>query len=96
MKELNNCELEIVSGCGVITDSLNIIGGDIGDFGYKLVSNTLSVSLPIIGNVSIGSVFPELGRTVGGAIGTVLGDNIESRLASLPYIGGAINKLLGN
>ena len=96
MRELNSTEVSEVSGSGIIQDGLSSVGGWIGDAGYNLVSSQLSVTVPVIGDVSLAKIFPELGKTIGSAIGSTIGGSIETGLASIPIVGGFINQILGN
>ena len=96
MRELSSVEVNEVSGSGFIQDGFSSVGGWIGNAGYNLVSSQLTVNIPVIGDVSLSKIFPELGNTIGSAIGSTVGGTIETGLASIPYVGGLINKLLGN
>jgi len=96
MRELSSVEINNISGAGFIQDGLSSIGGWIGNAGYNLVSSQLSVSVPIVGDISLNKILPDLGNTVGSSIGASIGGRIESNLANIPVAGGLINKLLGN
>lgn len=96
MKELTVIEIENVSGAGFIQNALSNVGGLFFDMGYQMVSSSLSITLPIVGTISIGTVFPELGLRIGQEVGNVVGRGIEGALARIPIIGGGINKILGN
>ena len=96
MIELTSTEVDTVSGAGFIQDSLSSIGGSLGNAGYNLIGSQLNVTLPIIGNISLPGIAPNLGRNVGSTIGNAIGGAVESTLAKTPLIGGLINKLLGN
>ncbi|MDU1085715.1 MAG: hypothetical protein E7A34_15185, partial [Leclercia adecarboxylata] len=45
---------------------------------------------------NLSTIAPDLGEKVGSTIGSTVGGMIESTLASLPVVGGLLNKLLGN
>ncbi|EXU75531.1 hypothetical protein [Erwinia mallotivora] len=96
MKELSQQELSLVSGAGFIEDALSNIGGVIGKSLYGLVSDSTSVSIPLLGNVSISSLLPNLGTSIGSSLGSKIGSAIENTLASIPLIGSWLNSLLGN
>ena len=55
-----------------------------------------SSDLPLIGTLNLADLAPDLGKTLGESVGSTIGGTIESALASLPVIGGLLNKLLGN
>jgi hypothetical protein len=96
MKELSKTEIEYVSGAGFIQDGFASVGGWLGNLGYDLISSTLTVELPIIGEVSLKNMFPDLGNSIGNALGSVAGGTIEAGLAGIPFFGYFINKVLGN
>ncbi|WP_431223108.1 hypothetical protein ACQ86O_23645 [Serratia sp. L9] len=96
MKELTLVEINAVSGAGFIKDGLSSLGSWLGNAGYNLVSSTLSINIPFFGNISLADFLPGLGSTVGSAIGATIGGTIEAGLAKIPFIGGTINKILGN
>lgn len=56
----------------------------------------LSINLPLLGTINLADLAPDLGKTLGESVGSSIGGTIESTLASLPVIGGLLNKLLGN
>lgn len=96
MIELTANEVNIIYGAGLIQDALASVGGTIGNAGYNFLGSQLTIPLPVVGNVSLTQVAPNLGRSIGSSIGGNIGGTIESTLAGTPLIGGAINKLLGN
>lgn len=96
MKELTLVEMEYVAGAGWIQNGLAAIGGKLGDLGYEVVSNSLSIKIPGLGTISIGSLFPTLGEQIGKAAGGQIGGMIENTLSHLPIIGGLVNKVLCN
>ena len=59
-------------------------------------TDALSINLPLIGTLNLADLAPDLGKTLGESVGSTIGGTIESALASLPVIGGLLNKLLGN
>ncbi|WP_271790351.1 hypothetical protein [Commensalibacter communis] len=95
MRELSIVEIQTVAGAGFIKDGLSSIGGNVGNFGYNLISSYLNVQLPVLGNVNLSNLLPTLGKDVGTAIGSQVGGQIESTLTSLPLVGGVIGKILG-
>lgn len=96
MIELTANEVNSISGAGFIKDALGSLGGYIGNAGYNFLGDQLSVPLPLVGNVSLTQVAPDLGRSIGSSIGSNIGSSVESTLAGIPLIGGTINHLLGN
>ena len=62
------------------------------DDGYRCPE----LNLPLIGTLNLADLAPDLGKTLGESVGSTIGGTIESALASLPVIGGLLNKLLGN
>lgn len=95
MKELTQHEVMQVSGAGYIQEALSSIGSYVGNGLYGLVANT-GVELPLIGKVSIGSFYPDLGKDIGSTLGSQASGMIESLIAGIPLIGGWLNGLLGN
>ena len=59
-------------------------------------TDALSIHLPLLGTINLADLAPDLGKTLGESVGSSIGGTIESTLASLPVIGGLLNKLLGN
>ncbi len=96
MKELTAFEIECVSGAGWLQDGLASLGSKIGTAAWSMGTDLLSVDLPLIGTVNLSTIAPDLGEKVGSNIGSTVGGMIESTLASLPIVGGLLNKLLGN
>ncbi|HEY4466694.1 MAG TPA: hypothetical protein VGN53_02700 [Klebsiella sp.] len=97
MRELTAIEIDSVSGAGWLQDGLASVGSTIGDSAWSLSIKAIgSISLPIIGSIDLSTIAPDLGKTVGNALGTALGFTIEGALASIPVVGGLLNKILGN
>lgn len=96
MRELTITDIDNVSGAGFIKNGLGSMCGWVGDTGYKMVSDSLSINIPGLGNITIGDTLPDLGKTIGTAVGEHIGGNIESAIASIPGIGGILNGWLGN
>lgn len=95
MRELSVVEVQTVSGAGFIKDGLTSLGSNVGNAGYNLISSFLNVQLPVLGNVNLASLLPNLGKDVGSAIGSQIGGQIESSLTSIPVLGGLFGKILG-
>jgi len=95
MKELTQQEIEMVSGAGIIQDTLTNLGSSAGQDLYGLVSH-IGIETPGGEKISLGSLFPDLGKTLGGSAGSAIGGKIESTLASLPIVGGWLKGLLGS
>lgn len=96
MKELTQHEILSVSGAGIIENALGSVGGFIGNGLYGLVSDSLGIDLPFIGNVNLGNVLPDLGKDVGSMLGSLAGSSVENVIGSIPFVGGWLNGLLGN
>lgn len=97
MRELTTIEINSVSGAGWLQDGFASLGSTIGDSAWSLSSQALgSINLPIIGTIDFTTISPDLGKTVGNAVGTALGFTLEGALASIPVVGGLLNKILGN
>lgn len=97
MRELTAIEIDSVSGARWLQDGLASLGSTIGDSAWSLGSKALgSISLPIIGSIDFTTIAPDLGKTVGNAVGTALGFTLEGALSSIPVVGGLLNKILGN
>ncbi|SNY65429.1 hypothetical protein [Enterobacter sp. CC120223-11] len=96
MRELTLSDIHEVSGAGFIKDGLGSLGGKLGDAGYKMVSGSIGVNIPVIGDINLGDTLPDLGKTIGTAIGEQIGGNIESSIAKIPGIGSILNGWLGN
>lgn len=96
MRELTAIEIDAVSGAGWLQDGLAFLGQKAGAAVWSLSSNALNIELPIIGTINLSTIAPDLGKTVGETVGSTVGGMIENTLASLPLIGGLLNKLLGN
>ena len=92
MRELTAFEIENVSGAGWLQDGLASLGSKVGAAAWTMGTDALSINLPLIGTLNLADLAPALGESVGSTIG----GTIESALASLPVIGGLLNKLLGN
>lgn len=92
MRELTAFEIENVSGAGWLQDGLASLGSKVGAAAWTMGTDALSINLPLIGTLNLADLAPDLGKSVGSTIG----GTIESALASLPVIGGLLNKLLGN
>lgn len=92
MRELTAFEIENVSGAGWLQDGLASLGSKVGAAAWTMGTDALSINLPLIGTLNLADLAPDLGESVGSTIG----GTIESALASLPVIGGLLNKLLGN
>lgn len=95
MKELTQQEINSVSGAGVIQDALTSAGNAVGESLYGAIAN-ISIELPVIGSISLGTVLPDLGKNLGSTLGSQIGGIIEGAIAGLPLVGGWLNKLLGN
>ncbi|HDU8583893.1 hypothetical protein [Morganella morganii] len=95
MKELSIQEIEAVSGAGFIKDGLVGVGSKIGDAAFQAFGPYMNVKVPLFGQINIAQKFPGLGKDLGSQIGGNVGDKIESRLTSLPGVGGLFKKLLG-
>ncbi|URN99667.1 hypothetical protein NB069_01900 [Leclercia adecarboxylata] len=97
MKELNAFELEAVSGAGWLQDSLASLGSNIGTSVWSMGSDIISkIELPIVGNVNLVSLAPDLGTQLGKMVGLTVGFTIETALAGVPLVGGLLNRMLGN
>lgn len=92
MRELTAFEIENVSGAGWLQDGLASLGSKVGAAAWTMGTDALSINLPLIGTLNLA----DLGKTLGESVGSTIGGTIESALASLPVIGGLLNKLLGN
>lgn len=92
MRELTAFEIENVSGAGWLQDGLASLGSKVGAAVWTMGTDALSINLPLLGTINLADLAPDLGKSVGSSIG----GTIESTLASLPVIGGLLNKLLGN
>lgn len=92
MRELTAVEIENVSGAGWLQDGLATLGSKVGAAVWTMGTDALSINLPLIGTINLA----DLGKTLGESVGSSIGGTIESTLASLPVIGGLLNKLLGN
>jgi hypothetical protein len=95
MRELTAFEIENVSGAGWLQDGL-ALGSKVGAAAWTMGTDALSINLPLIGTINLADLAPDLGKTLGESVGSTIGGTIESALASLPVIGGLLNKLLGN
>ncbi|MCX8957930.1 hypothetical protein [Erwinia psidii] len=95
MRELSLQEVSQVNGAGVIQDTLSSVGGKIGNSLYGLISN-ITIEVPVLGSVSLGSILPDAGASLGSSIGSQIGGTVENLLASIPVIGSWLNSLLGN
>lgn len=93
MKELSQQEINLVSGAGVIQDILSEIGGQIGNSLYGLVSG-MGIDIPILGNITLASLLPDLGKNIGSTLGSQIGGTIESIIASIPLIGSWLSSLI--
>lgn len=96
MRELTAVEIENVSGAGWLQDGLATLGSKVGAAVWTMGTDALSINLPLIDTINLADLAPDLGQTLGKSVGTTIGGTIESTLASLPLIGGLLNKLLGN
>lgn len=97
MKELSSFEIECVSGAGILKDSLTNIFSLVGEASFNALSQSLKFTLPIIGEINLGSIFSgDAAKTIGAQLGAAIGGTIENTLARLPIVGGAINQALGN
>ena len=96
MRELTAFEIENVSGAGWLQDGLASLGSKVGASVWTMGTDALSISLPLIGTINLADLAPDLGKTLGESVGSTIGATIESALASLPVVGGLLNKLLGN
>ncbi|WP_413484489.1 hypothetical protein [Morganella psychrotolerans] len=90
MRELNLQEIENASGAGFIKDALVGFGGKTGDAAFQAF-----VKLPVLGTINIAEKYAGLGKDLGSQIGASIGEKIETRLTSLPGVGGLFKKLLG-
>ena len=95
MRELTAFEIENVSGAGWLQDGLAALGSKVGAAAWTMGTDALSINLPLLGTLNLADLAPDLGKTLGESVGSTIG-GIESALASLPVIGGLLNKLLGN
>ena len=95
MRELTAFEIENVSGAGWLQDGLASLGSKVGASVWTMGTDALSISLPLIGTINLADLAPDLGKTLGESVGSTIGGTIESALASLPVVGGLLNKLLG-
>ena len=95
MKELTQQEIAMVSGAGIIQDALSNAGSWVGSGLYGLVSN-IAFDVRLLGYISIGSLFPDLGKNIGSSAGSKVGWAIESVIAHIPLVGSWLNGLLGN
>ncbi len=95
MRELTAIEIDAVSGAGWLQDGFASLGSKAGSAVWSLGSN-LSIDLPILGTVNLSTIAPGLGEQIGKTIGSTIGGAIEGTLASVPVIGGLLNRLLGN
>lgn len=95
MRELTAFEIENVSGAGWLQDGLAALGSKVGAAAWTMGTDALSINLPLLGTLNLADG-AGLGKTLGESIGSSIGGTIESTLASLPVIGGLLNKLLGN
>ncbi|QGN40429.1 hypothetical protein [Klebsiella oxytoca] len=95
MRELTAIEIDAVSGAGWLQDGFASLGSKAGSAVWSLGS-ALSIDLPIIGTVNLSTIAPGLGEQIGKTIGSTIGGAIEGTLASVPVIGGLLNRLLGN
>jgi hypothetical protein len=86
MHVLTAAEIDQVSGAGIIKDQLAALGNKVGGALYGKLSNTFAVNLPLIGEVSLKSVLPDLGAGFGAAIGSLIGSNIENTLKNIPFL----------
>lgn len=96
MKELTAFEIQNVSGAGWLQDNLASLGSSIGASAWAKSSSLLNIELPIVGNIDLATISPDLGTQVGSLIGSAIGFAVEGALAGIPIVGGIFNKLLGN
>lgn len=97
MRELTAIEIDSVSGAGWLQDGLASLGSTIIDSAWSFSSQAIgSINLPIIGSIDFATISPDLGKTVGNVVGSALGFTLEAALASIPVVGGFLNKILGN
>ena len=87
MRELTVVEICDVSGAGWLQTALTDIGGRYGVALWTADNASLNIALPLIGDVSLTTLAPDLGRTIGSTIGSTIGGAIENTLSSLPAIG---------
>ena len=90
MKELTQQEIEMVSGAGIIKDTLSNVGSSVGGSLFGLISKPIEI--PGLGNISLDSI----GKTLGASAGASIGGAIENVLGRLPIVGGWLKGLLGN
>lgn len=91
MKELTQQEIEMVSGAGIIKDTLSNVGSGIGGSLLGLIPNP-GIEIPGLGNIS----FENIGKSLGASAGSFIGGAIESAIGSIPIVGGWLKGLLGN
>lgn len=96
MRVLTATEIETVSGAGWLQNRLASLGSKVGAAVWANSGSMFDVVLPLVGTVSLTTLAPDLGKTIGESMGYNLGGEIENTLANVPVIGGLLNKLLGN
>jgi hypothetical protein len=95
MRELTAFEIENVSGAGWLQDGLALRQQGRRrrmDDGHRCPEHQPAADW----HLNLADLAPDLGKTLGESVGSTIGGTIESALASLPVIGGLLNKLLGN
>ncbi|WP_345829019.1 hypothetical protein AAGR22_18920 [Erwinia sp. HDF1-3R] len=95
MRELELDDITAVSGAGIIKNISASVGGLVGNGIYQL-AGSVTVSVPLLGEMSIKKIFPELGTSIGASIGGNIGGTVESILGGIPFVGGIFNAILGN